>query len=252
MVSIKILNCALAIIGLAGLVIAFLVVSNTSSTETISGDEPVKQKATYTIERERSYQLERYGGATEDRIVKETWDVWAVSGFQLNDGIIVDYFYFSPVIDAFMDEWMSYEYQSGASRADRLFIEGVERVLIDVPGCPLILTTDQPYERLAEYNWWSFLVEVDRQDTYERDMSRCHRSIKEYAAFELGWISVLILELSYLTGLMRNVLEVPLWTSIATPTPTPTATPEPTPALTPEPMQTVTPEPTTTSVVEEH
>ena len=245
MASFKTLKRPFAIIGLAGLVAAFVVFSNTLLTEAISGDEPAKQKSTYTIERERRYQVERYGGASEDRIVKETWDVYAVSDFQMNDSIIVDYFYFSPVIDVFMDEWMSYEYRSGASRADRLFIEGIERVLIDVPGCPLILTTDRPYQRLAEHSWWSFLVEVDRQDTYEQDMSRCHRTIQEYAAFELGWFTVLLLELSYLTELIRNVLQIPLWTSIATPTPipTPTATPEPTPTLTPELTHTVTPEP---------
>ena len=55
----------------------------------------------------------------------------------------------------------------GALRADRLLIEGVERVLVDIPGCPLILTTDSPYRRHGDNNWWSFLVQVDRQDTYD-------------------------------------------------------------------------------------
>ena len=141
-----------------------------------------------------------------------------------------------------MDDWISYEYQSGMTRADRLFIEGVERVLIDIPGCPLILTTDSPYPRQGDNNWWSFVVQVDRQDTYHEEMSSCNRIIQLHAAFEFGWITVLIIELSQLTALMTHVLQIPLWASIATPTPIPTPTLTPTPTVEAQPTAVISPE----------
>ena len=227
------LKLTLAVVGLAGLLGAFVITGTSPSTDSISADETVKQKSTYTIKRERRYQVERYDADSEDRSVKARWDVYAVSDFELNDDIIVDDYYFSSVLDLFMADWMSFEFQSGRSRTDRLFIDGVERVLIDVPGCPLILTTDHRYRRPGDHNWWSFVVQVDRQDTYDQDMSRCHLVIQEYAAFTIGWIPVLILELGYLTAWMRHVLEIPLWESIATPIPTPTPSATPTPTATP-------------------
>ena len=103
----------------------------------------------------------------------------------MNDDIVVNDYYFSGVLELFMDDWISYEYQSGMTRANRLFIEGVERVLIDIPGCPLILTTDSPYPRQGDNNWWSFVVQVDRQDTYHEEMSSCNRIIQLHAAFRI-------------------------------------------------------------------
>ena len=231
--SARTLKLTLAVVGLAGLLGAFVIIGNSPLTDSINADETVKQKSTYTIKRERQYEVERYDADSEDRSVKAVWDVYAVSDFELNDDIIVNDYYFLSVLELFMDDWMSYEYQSGALRADRLFIEGVERVLIDVPGCPLILTTNGPYRRLAEDNWWSFIVQVDRHDTYDQDMSRCHRVIQLYAAFEFGWITVLIIELTQLTVLMTHILQIPLWASIATPIPTPTPSATPTPTATP-------------------
>ena len=195
------LKLTLAVVGLAGLLGAFVITGTSPSTDSISADETVKQKSTYTIKRERRYQVERYDADSEDRSVKARWDVYAVSDFELNDDIIVDDYYFSSVLDLFMADWMSFEFQSGRSRTDRLFIDGVERVLIDVPGCPLILTTDHRYRRPGDHNWWSFVVQVDRQDTYDQDMSRCHLVIQEYAAFTIGWIPVLIIELRLFDGL---------------------------------------------------
>ena len=238
--SARTLKLTLLVVGLAGLVGAFLIAGNSLPTDSIHADEPEKQKSTYTIIRERHYEVERYDADSEDRSVKAVWDVYAVSDFELNDDIIVNDYYFLSVLELFMDDWMSYEYQSGALRADRLFIEGVERVLIDVPGCPLILTTNGPYRRLAEDNWWSFIVQVDRHDTYDQDMSRCHRVIQLYAAFEFGWITVLIIELSQLTALMTHVLQIPLWASIATPTPIPT--PTLTPTVVAQPTAIISPE----------
>ena len=156
--STKTSKLTLVVVGLAGLVSAFVIIGNSHLTDSINAAEPVKQKSSYTIKRERHYEVERYDADSEDRSVKARWDVYAVSDFELNDDIIVDDYYFSSVLDLFMADWMSFEFQSGRSRTDRLFIDGVERVLIDVPGCPLILTTDHPYRRHGEDNWWSFVV----------------------------------------------------------------------------------------------
>ena len=183
--SARTLKLTLAVVGLAGLLGAFVITGTSPSLDSISADETVKQKSTYTIKRERQYQVERYDADSEDRSVKALWDVYAVSDFELNDDIVVNDYYFSGVLELFMDDWISYEYQSGMTRADRLFIEGVERVLIDIPGCPLILTTDHPYRRPAEDNWWSFIVQVDRHDTYDQDMSRCNRVIQLHACIRI-------------------------------------------------------------------
>ena len=90
-----------------------MIIGNSPLTDSINADETVKQKSTYTIKRERQYEIERYDADSGDRSVKAVWDVYAVSDFELNDDIVVNDYYFSDVLELFMDDWISYEYQSG-------------------------------------------------------------------------------------------------------------------------------------------
>ena len=54
--STKTSKLTLVVVGLAGLVSAFVIIGNSPLTDSINVAEPVKQKSSYTIKRERHYQ----------------------------------------------------------------------------------------------------------------------------------------------------------------------------------------------------
>ncbi len=167
------IRLALAVMGfVSGLVVVFwFLAGNAIQNELIiAQDEPTKENLTYTVVVDRFWK--RGGGVYGS---KDVWEIYGVNEFQQNDDFVVDRFWYSPILDEVMERWMN-RGNVRSNYGERLFIEGVERALIDIPGCPLILMTDKPYRRLAEDNWWSLIVPHEREETYSGDMLRCERT----------------------------------------------------------------------------
>ena len=166
------IGLSLAVVGFVlvlGATFWFLSGNATQNELIIAQDEPTKENLTYTIVVERFWK--RGGGVYG---AKDVWEIYGVNEFQQNDDFVVDQFWYSPIVDDVMDRWMNLG-NVKTKYGERLFVEDVERALIDVPGCPLILTTDKPYRRLAEGNWWSLIVPHEREENYRSDMLRCER-----------------------------------------------------------------------------
>ncbi len=153
-----------------GTALWFFTGNGTKNELVIAQEEPTKENMTYAIVVERFWK--RTGGVYG---AKDVWEIYGVKDFELNDDSIVDRFWFSLLVDDLMDEWMN-RGNVKTTYGDRLFAEDVERALIDIPGCSLILTTDKPYRRLAKDNWWRLIVPHDREDTYDSDMLQCERA----------------------------------------------------------------------------
>ena len=181
--------------------------------------EPTKENASYTI---------------VNQTFRSGWEGYGVTDFLLNDDVVVERFWFSPLVDNIMEEWMKLG-NSQSTYADRLFRNDAERALVDMPGCPFIVTTSRPIRSLTQSRWWGMIVPHDREDTYRDDMLRCQEAVLDHP--DSGGLVFAILSM---IRYMIQELGINMWEQFPTPTPMPTVTPTPTST----PIGTATPTPT--------